>query len=108
MLTKSIIAAKTEIGYQLIYCHFQGYDNFEGIGPTLSKFHTTQEAVERLLKTGNIAELIEGQAVIHNKAKWGKCLQIVSTFEEVRTVSKNHGAEYLYLFIDGKWVTYYS
>lgn len=108
MLTKSIISVKTEIGYQFIYCHFKGYNSFEGIGPILSKFYKTQESVQSLVNMGNIAELIANKAVVHHKARWGKGLQIVSSFEDVRTISKDHCAEYVYLFVDGKWVTYYS
>ncbi|WP_208423131.1 hypothetical protein [Latilactobacillus fragifolii] len=55
MSTRSYIFTETDKGYQGIYVHFDGY--FEGVGTTLQASYTDQQAVNQLIKLGDLSSL---------------------------------------------------
>ena len=58
MSTRSLISIKRdEDKYETIYCHWDGYLDYNGL--ILSKFYREREKVEKLIKLGNISSLNE-------------------------------------------------
>lgn len=120
MSTRSAIAMKKADGtIHAVYCHFDGY--VAGVGVALSLWYNTQERVEQLLALGDISNL--GKYLTREECPIGESnitnayhrdhneeLRppiIYQTQEDFTSAGEPHfGAEYLYLFDNGKWYVY--
>jgi hypothetical protein len=118
MSTRSAIAKKTELGYEWIYCHFDGYP--ENQEPLL-KNYDTEEKVNELLSLKCLSYLGSEIGEKQNFAKptnrnW--CLSYwrdrgeesiapyqVAHMKYLKEDAMNSHCEWLYVYENGKWVT---
>lgn len=123
MSTRSLIAAKMSDGtIKFVYCHWDGYPAHNG--KLLLDFYNTQEKVEALLELGSISSLREklapAEGVKHTFDDPAEDVTIAYhrdrnepwaythpyTYENktlLYQLSDTFDAEYIYLFMDGKW-----
>lgn len=122
MSTRSAIGLQLEDeSYKTIYCHNDGY--LEGVGKTLVDNYKTKEDVEALLELGDISTLGEqpySDPELWDLDKWasgywkttkGCCTYKgrgdkdvdALIFKKLSDIAPNYGAEYIYIFKDGKW-----
>lgn len=108
MSTRCFIAiTKDEVTYQSIYCHYDGYDTDNGVGPTLRQHHNSETQVENLIALGDIS-CIKGETVCayhrdHGDA-WDQT-QPKTTYSQsaLFALAKACDAQYLYLFKHDEW-----
>jgi hypothetical protein len=117
MATRSLIG-KVENGIvKAIYCHSDGYGHL----PILEKHYNTEEKVDELIALGDLSVLgslvnppigathsfnnhYPEVCVAYHRDR-GEDLNIteINEFSVNRIAKKDFGAEYVYLFNDGKW-----
>jgi hypothetical protein len=121
MSTRSLIARKTENGFESIYCHFDGYPDHHA--PILREAYWADERVSELLALGSLSILGRQIGVEHdfnthinNPDANDWCLaygrdrkdrdtekSVCVTEEELLRQAEECWAEYVYLFQNGKW-----
>lgn len=121
MSTRSFIGKLNSNGFVSgIYCHFDGYP--EHTGKILQNHYVTLEKVNALLALGNLSsigpEIGEKRDFADNNDRFCKAYHrdrgedfeenklYVSVDEMVKNVYSDMGAEFAYVFADGKWQTY--
>lgn len=77
MSTRSLIAIqKTDQTYHAVYCHFDGYDYGDGVGPNLRRRFNTQEAAEELIALGDLSNIGNDKVIAYHrdrKEPWHQC-----------------------------------
>lgn len=126
MATRCRIAIKNKDGsYDSIYCHNDGY--LAGVGETLRNFYTTEEKVRQLLSLGDLSSL--GETLEYKKVfgdegfnikdfikdkgttdyhRWrNEPIDVAhsANLKELKELSNNSGAKYIYIFNKNKWET---
>ena len=105
------------------YCHFDGYR--EGVGAKLKKHYTEREKIEKMISLGDMSclgEFIEpdpSKPHTFDNRQDNVCLYYGRDRGDKRTNPTNHknsiefknygvdtGAEYAYLYSNGKWTSY--
>lgn len=110
MSTRSRIAITQPDGSFLsIYCHFDGYDSGNGVGPTLRKYYADYPAAEKLIRLGDLSSLDGATPVsYHHKFKqsWKLCApkRHLSHAGLLKDSTKSD-ANYLYLHDGQQWHT---
>ena len=119
MSTRSIIGLKEHGGdIRYIYCHSDGYPEYNG--RILKKHYTDEEKVKDLINLGDISVLDEhiGSKQDFNNRTRGWTLAYgrdrgetgvkakLSTPQSLGWNAGRCGAEYAYVFEDGKWKSY--
>ena len=98
----------TDNSVESIYCHYDGYP--EGVGATLKHSYTNESKIAELIELGDISILdntIEDTVAYHrdrgesrNNTKANHYESEGQYYEEA---TDDYGADYLYLFKDGRW-----
>lgn len=120
MSTRCRIAIKQENGtYRSIYCHHDGYP--EGVGVTLETYYVNPDKIERLMDLGDISSLgsslkfkdpdeafkdyaLDDGTTDYNRWRNEETeAEISKNLDDLRELASNSGADYLYIFEDGKW-----
>lgn len=124
MSTRSSIAIKQADGtVRAMYCHHDGY--LDHVGRMLLNHYNTEERIKALLDLGDISSLHEYLSKEEQESgdKPGRvCFVYARDGEETEEITPNrlypdresfqndapiwYGAEYLYLFDDGKWYVF--
>ena len=120
MATRSMIAATTEKGLiKAIYCHWDGYVSHNG--KILFENYTYEDKVQKLLDLGDLSSL--GEEPIDDPQGWDytkehdftKCVsykargeknveaRLYNNEEKLLEGAKNCGAEFVYLWKEGRW-----
>lgn len=111
MGTHSHIIEKTEEGFRYVYCHYDGYPDWNGI--VLHNFYDTSEKVKKLLDLGNISTL---DREIGEKHDFGTRPENQSTFygrdrgdanqeaQFTKTVLTEQFGSWLYLWDGEQWL----
>jgi len=119
MSTRSLIARKTEAGFEAIYCHYDGYPKHHG--PILTGHYTSDEKVAALMDLGALSilgpELGEAHEFVTFDSDTGACLAygrdrndpdsakaLVKNEEELNQLADRFGAEYLYVYSQDRWL----
>ena len=116
MATRSTIAYQdpTTKEYHSVYCHWDGYVSFNG--EILEKVYSNLELVKKLISKGDISTLLNNReadgalnAPLHYHLWRNEDWDIVQPtvtgdLESLFKLANNRWAEYLYVFIDGKWL----
>jgi hypothetical protein len=113
MSTRSTIWIKrSELVFEGIYCHFDGYPEFNG--KILAEHYNTQEKIEDLIALGNLSSLakstecpdghtfekpVDGYCVAYGRDRHEKNQSAVTTYCEANTKQQ----QYNYLWQDGEW-----
>lgn len=111
MSTRSLIAQKKEDGdYTYIYCHFDGYPEYNGA--ILKECYTEQERVTELLNLGSLRSLrktIESTKT-YNKDYEEEDLYLSRAKDKRKLLKdfKSSDAQYLYIFDNGSWDNFYK
>ncbi len=109
MSTRSTIAIKLDDTYHAIYCHFDGYDHDNGVGPTLRKYHSSFEHAKKLIKLGNLSYIHKDEVCSYHKDRgdpWSRCCpRVLNSEEALIRHAKSCDANYMYLCDKGAWVT---
>lgn len=66
MSTNSMVARKTDAGYECIYVHWDGY--LEGVGQTLLDTFNTDEKVAELIALGDCSSIVDAKSLANVKA----------------------------------------
>ena len=119
MSTRSYISFKHSDGsITAVYCHSDGYP--EGVGATLAEHYSSEDSVKKLLQNGDISVLekscdkpeghsferrVKGYTVYYGRDRGeDDCgARTFSSEGELFVAASRSGAEYLYLFSEGKW-----
>ena len=121
MSTRSLIAKATKHGFEAIYCHSDGYP--EHHGPILTQHYATEDAVNSLLRLGDLSILGPQIGEAHDfrshypvASERGWCLAYgrdrgdkdtgmrgFATEEELLASANERWAKFVYLFRDGRW-----
>jgi len=133
MATRARIAIKIPGGYKSVYSHWDGYP--EGVGAILKKYYKNPAKVKKLISLGDISILGPLVGVKHPfsnydkkgmsyddwKKRYGNMTTYYGrdrgeknvgaktsrTFEQLGvTADRAGGAEYLYVFSNGRWKAY--
>ena len=110
MSTRCFIAmSKDDINYQSIYCHHDGYDSGNGVGPTLRQYHNSEFHAESLIALGDIS-YVQGETVYAYHRDRGDAWEqtrprTTRSESELFALAKACDAEYLYLFKQSEWHT---
>ena len=111
MSTRSMIAIKNELGvYKGVYCHYDGYDEDKGVGPTLREFYNALEKANELISLGSLSYLKKDKACAYHRDYGEKMRPAITAFnlrDIIRTAQRECDANYLYIFEEGAWNTYY-
>jgi hypothetical protein len=117
MATRSRIAIKTGSVYRSVYCHNDGYPEWNGL--MLLFFHSTEKAAKKLMEMGDMSSLKQQIGRKHSFAKHSE--PVWSLFYKrdrgdpdahamhdndlLQLIQRAAGcdAEYLYLWFDDKW-----
>lgn len=124
MSTRCRIAIKKQDGsYDSIYCHNDGYP--EGVGLTLVNYYKDEKKVRDLIALGDISSL--GQTLDYKPTfgdpdfdmskyhkykgttdynRWrneGTHAEHSENIDDLRDIAMDNGAEYLYIYDNGKW-----
>ena len=108
MSTRCFIAmTKDEVTYQSIYCHHDGYDTDNGVGPALRQHHNSEYHAENLIALGDIS-FVQGETVCaYHRDRgdpWDQTQpRITRSQPELFALAKACDAQYLYLFKQGEW-----
>ena len=98
---------KDEVTYQSIYCHHDGYDTDNGVGPTLRQHHNSEYHAESLIALGDISFVQEETVCAYHRDRGDTWLQtqprITRSQPELFALAKACDAQYLYLFKQGEW-----
>lgn len=109
MSTRSRIAVKRDNGYESIYCHSDGYPS--GVGKTLKTHYTTQAKVDELIALADLSYLGDTTSEEDTRSynRWrneGTTTALHPSLDELKNHANDTGADYFYLFEDGKWTTF--
>ena len=110
MSTRSRIAIKHDNGaYESVYCHFDGYDYDNGVGPTLREFYNSEEQAKELIALGDLSFISQEQNCAYHRDRgdaWDKTKPQTSySFESLFNLADQTGAGYLHIFADHDWNT---
>ena len=122
MSTRGLIGIKTREGWKTIYNHSDSYPEY--LGKMLHEHYSTRDKAEELVDLGDLSFVGPEIGEKHNfdKAyeehpKWTLAYgrdrgesdthpRTYKTLEEVHNRAERSGAEYVYLFDNGKWKAY--
>lgn len=104
MATRSIIAVMTSDCIKAVYCHWDGYPDYNG--KILNENYTKEDAL-KLLEFGQISglgETIESCVFYHrDRGEELSSAESLNNIEELIESANDCGAEYVYLF-DNEWL----
>lgn len=109
MSTRCLIAIRSKDGYESIYCHHDGYPS--GVGKTLLENYLDPEKIAKLFAAGDTSNLepeIEKCAFYRLRGETEVDSNKSTTFEELRTLTRDRGGEYLYVYLNGGWAGFHS
>ena len=96
-IAKEIIDSDGKKTYEAVYCHCDGYNDGDGVGPTLRKYYTAEEDVSKLIDGGDIYYFDDdGKAQRSEELVYSKTTGI--TFAELLAIAEDELAEWLYTF----------
>jgi hypothetical protein len=118
MSTGSRIAIKLDDCFKSIYCHWGGYPS--GVGATLLNHYNTKEKADALIELGDLSSLyesiecpeghnfehpIKGFTVAYGRDRNEKNVEAIkdNSIKGLIKTADNSGAEYIYLYSNGKW-----
>lgn len=123
MSTRCRIAIKEKNGtYRSIYCHNDGYP--AGVGITLETYYTNPDKIEDLMDLGDLSSLgaslefkdpdemfkdIKAYVLNDGTTDYNRWrneeteAEISSNLKDLIKLAEGNGAEYLYIFENGKW-----
>lgn len=119
MSTRSFIARKTDIGYEGVYCHWNGYLDYNG--RMLLEEYSDSEKLKLLLSFGDMSVLgseigekhdfndnAKGTVTTYYGRDRGETGELITTkkfamFPMLLIYAADVGCEYVYLFEDGHW-----
>lgn len=109
MSTRSIIAIQhPDQRYHAVYCHFDGYDHDNGVGPTLRNTFNSHEKVQALIDLGDLSS-ITGEVVAYHRDRgdpWERVKpQVLDNLATLIDFSHELDAHYLYRFESGQWLS---
>lgn len=117
MATRSFIARTLDSGFEGVYCHWDGYPNYNGI--LLYEHYSDEERLKELMSHGDISVL--GTTIGEKHAFEDSSFRKDTTFygrdrgesnvgvkrfcnlDEVVEYASECGCEFIYLFDDNKW-----
>ena len=110
MSTRCLIAIKHDNGtFESVYCHFDGYDYDNGVGPTLREFFNSEEQAKALIALGDLSFISQEQNCAYHRDRgdaWDKTKpQTSRSFESLFNLADQTCAGYLYVFEDNAWQT---
>ena len=97
LIAKEIIDSDGEKTYEAVYCPCGGYDDDDGVGPTLRKYYTAEEDVSKLIDGGDIHYFgDDGKAERKEESAYSKTTgrTLAGLFAEAEDIF----AEWLYIF----------
>jgi len=100
MSTRSLIARKTAGGFEAVYCHSDGYT--EHVLPVLTRHYATDAAVDELIGLGDMSSLGKPYEDDQHRAPPSPS-ELFATEEALIARAAKCWAEYIYVFIDGRW-----
>ncbi len=108
MSTRCLIAIELEgKTFLSVYCHYDGYDYDQGVGPTLRTYHNSEEQARWLVGLGDLAYLEAAKACAYHRDRgkdWEKTRPVISNSKnDLISLAKTNWASYLYIFEDGSW-----
>lgn len=121
MGTRSTITARLRDGtYRTVYCHWDGYAGYPGVGWMLQQHYNSQEMAEKVTSLGALSSLAPscdappghsyntpagGHTVAHHRDRgesWGDCKPgLGATYEAA--VAQEGAQEYNYLWNGSAW-----
>lgn len=102
MSTRSMIGVVDNAGQvAAVYCHFDGY--LEGVGRTLAESWNSKEDAMRLIVGGGCMRAL-GDTLEHCDFFENEPFEMFSSIDEFVGTMASSDIEYLYLFVDGRWV----
>jgi hypothetical protein len=115
MATRSIIAAEfdAEMGGNIVatYCHYDGY--LQGVGTTLLRNFNDSESAFAISDMGYLSSLYDSVEENADPEKFGERAHAnddePNYFEDLADIEANmtnYGAEFAYVFKDGKWFVF--
>jgi len=118
MGTRSLIAAKYDDQYKVIYCHWDGY--LDGVGLTLEEHYQDQQKIDALINLGDISSLenectcpdghcyseqTPGFTVAYHRDRGEDWEDVkpkeAASLSDIKNI--NMGQEFIYVFQDGRW-----
>jgi hypothetical protein len=109
MSTNCTIAIKLENNeYMSVYCHWDGYDEAGGVGPTLRKHWNSTELAQSLVALGSLSYIHGAEVCAYHRDKneaWDTNKpQRHWDIDFLRRVARDSGA-YLYIWNGTEWIT---
>jgi len=114
MSTRSVIIRKTRRGYEGVYCHSDGYPEYNGF--CLANFYKSAARVKELISLGDLSSInkrvetkkphsfnnrAKGVVVAYHRDRGEKKHMVSGTIKDI--LSAYGGIEYVYIFEKGKW-----
>jgi len=108
MSTRCFIAiTKDNTTYRSIYCHHDGYDSDNGVGPTLRQHRNNESQAESLIELGDISYMQGETVCAYHRDRgdsWDQTQpRITHSQSELFALAKSCDAQYLYLFNQDEW-----
>ncbi len=98
MSTNSAIIEQLPDGtYRGVYCHWDGYPQFPGVGAQLLRFYNTPLKVKKLINKGHLSSIQEDGQVNTDGSKE------IWTAKNVRGITSKMFADYFYVWKDNQW-----
>ena len=98
IIAKEIIDSDGEKTYEAVYCHHYGYNDGEGVGPTLRKYYTAEEDVSKLIDGGDIHYFGDNGRAERNEESAYFSKITCRTFAGLLEIAEDELAEWLYTF----------
>ena len=108
MSTRCRIAIAHDNGtFESIYCHYDGYDSGNGVGPILRKHYASTEAIKALIKLGDLSYVHANEVRAYHRDcgdAWVRTQPKITTSEsQLLALAQSCDADYLYLFDGARW-----
>ena len=108
MSTRCRIAIVHDNGvFESIYCHYDGYDDGNGVGPVLRKHHSSPEAIKALIKLGDLSYVKANEVRAYHRDRgdaWANTQpKITASESELLALAHACDADYLYVFDGERW-----
>jgi hypothetical protein len=93
--------------YRSIYCHFDGYDYDQGVGPTLRSHFNNEDNARSLIELGDLSYIKGNEVCAYHRDRgddWDKTLPVISNSKnDLLKRAQDNWASCLYVFEDGSW-----
>ncbi|WP_086930601.1 hypothetical protein [Agarilytica rhodophyticola] len=110
MSTRSRIAIKKGDFFYAVYCHWNGYDNIGGVGPTLREHHNSFDKADALIALGNLSYIENKEVCAYHRDRhepWSRCKpQYAKSMEQLIIAAERNDANFLYVYDDNQWQTH--